>query len=83
MLLCSDNVPHLINIQNRQGKTVFHVPCHFGLEGAVRLLLMKGVIGDIMDHNGNTAHDRALSRGHHTLAGHVEKWLAGTAQNLF
>jgi len=44
---------------------------------------MKGVIGDIMDHNGNTAHDRALSRGHHTLAGHVEKWLAGTAQNLF
>jgi len=44
---------------------------------------MKGAIGDIMDHNGNTPHDRALSRGHHTLAGLVEKWLAGTVQNLF
>jgi len=44
---------------------------------------MKGAIGDIMDHNGNTPHDRALSRGHHTLVGLVEKWLAGTAQNLF
>lgn len=41
---------------------------------------MKGAIGDIMDHNGNTPHDRALSRGYHTLAGLVEKWLAGTVQ---
>jgi hypothetical protein len=62
--------PHL-NVNKRDdvdGTTPLNRAAHFGMEGAVRLLLQLGAELDAKNNNGKNAEEEAIAEGHHTIA---------------